>query len=171
VFFRSGRLLTLRWLTVVAWLPVPLTAWLMSIPVPPDQGWETSPIGPAYWWIIPALLIALALVLPASTFLLHDRYVLTFERTEAGGWRVVTWLLWGTRAREFTSEELNGSQVVEEEGKFDSRLTVSVDAPYTRVRLPSGKRLVFDAQCEAPHGWQALEAVFRPRPDRKPKQT
>jgi ribosomal protein L2 len=46
-------------------------------------------------------------------------------------------------------------------------MAASVDAPYTRVRLPSGKRLIFDAQCEAPHGWEALEAVFRSRPGRK----
>ncbi|MSP91226.1 MAG: hypothetical protein EXR79_05425 [Myxococcales bacterium] len=84
--------------------------------------------------------------------------------------RVTTWLVWGRRCREFTSDELRDSQVVEEEGTTDSTFTVSVAAPYTRVRLPSGQKLLFDAQCEAPHGWGALEAVFRPRPRVEPRK-
>lgn len=159
--------MTLRFVSVVALLPIPLTAGLMSLEVPPDQGWETSPLGPTLWWVIPLFLIALTLVLPASMFLLHDRYVLDFVRTEAGKWQVTTWLLWGRRTREFTSEQLAESQLVNKVGRFDSRLTVSVNAPYTRVRLPSGQRLIFDAQGEAPHGWETLEAVFRARQPRK----
>jgi hypothetical protein len=163
VYYRSGRARTLRGVTLIAWLPVPLTAWLLSRPVPATQGWDTSPLGPKLWWMIPLLLLTLTLVLPAAMFLLHDRYVLAMERQDDGRWQVTTWLLWGQKTREFTSDALAGATLVDEAGTFQSVWTVSVHAPYLRVRLSSGKRLIFDAQGEVPNGWPALEGVFAGR--------
>ena len=165
LFFNSGRILGLRFVTLVCLIPVPLTLWLVSS-LPPN-GWNDNPFGPALWWVIPTALIALAAVLPLSLRLLHDRYVLRLERNADGTWQLTTLLLWGRRVRAFSSDDLAGATLEEDEGRFDSRLTVSVSAPFLRVRLPSRQQLIFDRQCEAPHGWAALEAVFS-RPASRP---
>ena len=164
VLFRSTRAATLHGVSVVAVLPVPLTAWLLSLPMPPGQGWESGPFVPSFWWIIPGFLVLLTLALPAAMWLVHDRYVLTFERTDAGPCLLTTWLLWVRRTRSLPPEALAGAQLDDIEGRFESLWTPSVNAPYLRVQLASGQRLVFDAEGEAPHGWAVLEAVFGPRP-------
>lgn len=159
IFFRSSRELSLRFVTLLCLIPVPLTLWLITLPSP--TGWEDTPFGPSFWWAIPTILLALSMTLPASLFLIHDRYVLTFESSAAGGWAVTTFLLWGRRRREFTSTSLASADVKEEEGITNSTFTVSVNAPYLKVRLGSGKKLIFDRQCDAPLGWDAIEGVFR----------
>ena len=165
VFFHSTRDLTLRFVTFVTFGPVPFLLWLLTLP--PTDGWDDSPVGPTLWWLLPVFLVALILAMPLAMLLLHDRYVLHLERDEVGTWRLTTWMLWGRRTRVLTSAELSGADLKHEAGEFDSRLTVSVDAPYLRVRLASGKRLIFDAQCEAPHGWDAIEGLFARRQPRQ----
>ncbi len=160
VVFRSGRAATLHWVTLVAALPTALTVVLLARPMPPGQGWEASPLGPALWWVIPTLLCGLALALPGAMVLLHDRYVLRLERTEAASWRLTTWLLWGRRVREVPTDALTGAQSRYEDGRFRSRRGVDVDAPYLKVQLASGKRLIFDVQAEASNSRAALEALF-----------
>jgi len=161
VLFHSDRAVTLHWVALVAWLPVPLTAWLLSLPMPSGQGWASTPLGPGLWWLIPALLAMLAVVLPAATFLLHDRYVLRLVSTPDGSYRLTTWLLWGRRTRVLTTKALADAQFVSVAGDY-GEATGSADAPYVRVRLPSGRRLILDAQGDAPFGWDAVEAAFGP---------
>lgn len=147
LFFESTRAATLYGVAVLVWLPVLLTFWLMTLPMPPGKDLDSTPVGPSVWLLVPVLLLlgALILAMPAAMAFLHDRYVLRLERTEAGLWRVTTWLHWGRRVREFSSAELAGAQAVAEAGRFDS-IKFNVDAPYLRVRLPSGRRLIFDKQ-------------------------
>lgn len=158
VFFRSDRLGSLRFATLVCAVPVPMTLWLLSLS--PVEDWRGNPFGPALWWLIPALLVALSLVLPASMFLLHNRYVMRLERTPAGQLRVTTFLVWGLRTREVASKDLAVGELEEEEGRWDSLWTPSVNAPFLRVRLRAGGQWIFDQQCEAPHGWDALRGLL-----------
>ena len=86
--------------------------------------------------------------------------MLRLERSPHDTWQVQTLLLWGKRTREFTSDALALASLQQEAGEFRGSNTVSVSAPYLRVRLPSGQRLILDLQGEAPHGWEAVIAIF-----------
>ena len=157
LLFESNRALTLRLVTLVCLIPVPLTLWLVSLN---PHGWQDTPLGPDFGWIVPICLVALSLVLPLSLFLMHDRYVLRLERSSGGTWKIETLLLWGKRTREFTSDAMAKATVERKAGEFRSSSTVSVSAPYLRVRLRSGQRLLLDLQGSAPHGWDAMMGIF-----------
>lgn len=159
ILFRSDRSATLRFAALVCAVPVPLTIWLLTLPAP--GGWDDSPLGPTWGWLIPTALLALSAVLPAAMCLLHGRYVLLLERAEGGSVRVTTWLLWGQRTEDCGRGELTGSAVVAHEGRFESMWAPSVNAPYLLARLPSGRRLILDQQGDAPRGWNEVYGVFR----------
>lgn len=158
LIYVSDRSATLRFAALVCAVPVPLTIWLLSLG---PRGAVVAAAAPAPSWLLPVLLVALSAVLPGAMCFLHGRYVLRMERTQDGGARMTTWLLWGQRTEEWPLAELRGTSVLAHQGRFESRRTVSVNAPYLMARLPSGKRLILDQQGDAPHGWDAVYGVFR----------
>lgn len=122
LLYESPRERLLRLVTLVCSLPVAVAAWL--IPLAPREEWARAPLGDLAWWLWPAGLIGLALVLPASLWLLHERYVLrlTLERDDA--LLLTTFLLWGRRTKRYTIAQFNG------------------------------RRLIFDPAGDAPHGME-----------------
>ncbi len=166
VVFRSDRQLTLRFVTLVCLIPVPLTTWLLTLP----PTWDDTPFGPLFWWVLPLCGLALAATLPASLFLLHDRYVIQLERLPTGLWRLQTFLLWGQRTRELDLDAMIGAQLREHEGRFDATEVPSVNAPWLEAKLVTGKQLIFDRQGSAPQGWEALRGVLGREKKVKPRK-
>ncbi len=146
VHFCSTRDLTLRFVTVVCAIPLPLTLWLLK--QAPAEEWRNGPFGPALWWLIPLVLLALAAALPIGLALLHDRYVLKLERTGPALWRLTTFVLWGVRRRELAEDPLHGARIRHVDGQFHSMWAPSVDAPYLKVTTRTGQKLIFDMQGE-----------------------
>lgn len=68
--------------------------------------------GPAVWpgtvaaWAIPALLAALAVLLPALLFAVHGRYVTRVVLEFDGRLSVTTFLLWGERTEKLRAENI-----------------------------------------------------------------
>lgn len=129
LLYRSSQEIMLRVTTVVCLAPVPGVAWLIARA--PRAEWEKTPFGPNLWWLIPAGLMLLSLVLPAAVAWLHDRYALRLERTPDGRLMLVTFLLWGRRTRQ-----------------LDPALLVGLD-DLSQLRLPNGRRLIFDDEVRA----------------------
>ena len=53
-------------MTLVCLIPVPLTLWLISLN---PNGWQDTPLGPNYGWLVPTCLVGLSLALPLSLLL------------------------------------------------------------------------------------------------------
>ena len=155
LLFNSPRRGVLHAVSAVAFLPVPVTLWLIARA--PRTEWEAL-FGPTWWWLVPAGLIGLTLILPAAMFWLHDRYVLRIER---GGEiiRLTTFLLWGKRVRELPLEYFAATEGRYIEGKSDYG-SVSVNAPYLLTTMRDGRRLILDTTGEAPVGWQVLYRLW-----------
>jgi hypothetical protein len=156
LLFHSARATTLHVVGVVCALPVPLTAWLLTRT--PRTEWAEQ-TGPTWWWIIPAALIAVGLVLPAAMLWLHDRYVLRLERT-GDTIRLTTFLLWGQRIRELPVASFAGATVRHDPGQVQTGLSPTVNAPSLQMRMRDGKRLIFDFSGDAPVGWPAVFELF-----------
>jgi hypothetical protein len=159
VLYISPREGLLRWITGVCVVPVPLVVWLVSLA--PRAEWETTPLGAAAWWVLPAGLIALSGVMPAAMFFLHGRYVLRLERGVDDELRLTTFLVWGRRTVVFTQGSLAGARMAHDEGRFSTGAGVSVNAPSVTVSMLDGRKLIFDEQGEAPHGWHAIEELTK----------
>ena len=157
LLFASGRELLLRLVTLVCFAPVPLTIWLLSLA--PRAEWEAA-LGPGAWWVGPASLVALSLVLPGALLWLHDRYVLRLVRCSEG-LRLTTFLVWGRRTRVLAASELKSAAVQFAEGRLATGVAPVVNAPSLQLQLPGGRRLIFDAQGDAPEGWEAIYALGR----------
>jgi len=97
VLYDSGREWLLRAVTGVSFLPVGLAAWLL--PLAPREEWTQAPLGGIAWWLLPAGLVLLTLMLPASLFFLHRRYLLRLTLDADGQLTVTTFLVWGRRSR------------------------------------------------------------------------
>lgn len=156
VLFLSSRLTTLRVVTLVACLPVPLNAWLIASA---SRSEWVDEAGAFWWWLIPVGLVAVTLVMPAAMFLLHNRYVLRLERS-ADQLRLTTFLLWGRRTVELPISAFKTAHVRHDAGQAAYGRGPVVNAPSLQARLPDGRRLIFDAGGEAPEGWPAVYAIF-----------
>jgi hypothetical protein len=159
LLFKSSRGPLLYGVTVVTYAPVPFGLWFISRA--PRAEWE-APLGPTWWWLIPAGLMGLTLVLPITMFWLHDRYVLRLEQ-KGDIFRLTTFLLWGRRTRELSKATFASAEVRYVEGEADYGGSPSVDAPYIRMKLRDGRGLIFDAAGEAPGGWDAIYKLGRSR--------
>lgn len=155
LLFNSSKRAVLHAVSAVAFVPAPVIAWL--IVRAPRTEWEAL-FGATWWWLVPAGLIGLALVLPAAMFWLHDRYVLRLERS-GEVIRLTTFLLWGRRVRELPLAFFAAAEGRYIEGKSDYG-SVSVNAPYWLTRLRDGRRLILDATGDAPEGWQVLRRLW-----------
>jgi hypothetical protein len=69
-------------------------------------------LGPSVWpasagaWIFPALMIALATLLPALLFAVHGRYVTRIVLESDGRLSVTTFLVWGERTEKLRAENI-----------------------------------------------------------------
>ena len=124
MLYDSGREWLLRAVAGVSFLPVGLAAWLL--PLAPREEWAQAPLGGIAWWLLPAGLTLLTLVLPASLFLLHRRYLLRLTLDADGQLTVTTFLVWGRHTRRCRP------------GAFD------------------GGGLILDRHGRAPHGLEAV---------------
>ena len=155
LLFYSDREPTLRFATLACFTPVPLTTWLVSLGTRAE--WQKD-AGVLPWWLLPTGLVVFSLVLPAAICWLHDAYVLRLEHAGPRV-RVTTFLLWGRRTHDLSLDELLKSTTTYDEGRFAHGAGPIVNAPSVRFRLPGGRRLIFDAQGDAPAGWPALYAL------------
>jgi hypothetical protein len=155
LLYRSGRsrLLTLVLLLTLA--PVPLSAWLVSLPAEAQLLAEFGSRGAVQAWKIGMVLLGSALFWPMAW--LSGRYVTRVEQTAAGHVRVQLWTLFGTRTQEWQSPLSGGEH---HEGRSHGLPGVQVDAPWTGYCTPAGKKLVVDAQGEFPRGEDALREAL-----------
>ena len=138
-----------------------IAVWLISLA--PRSEWESSPFGPAAWWLMPALLVAISCILPAALFFLHGRYVLELKRAPDGGWVLTTFLVWGRRRRLLPADALKGAKAEHDDGRLVTGLAPTVNAPSLTLTPREGSRLIFDQQGDAPQGWEAIERLCGPR--------
>jgi hypothetical protein len=157
VVFVSGRVALLRAITWLMVVQIGGIAWLLSLA--PKSEWEVA-LGEDLWWTVPAGLIAFGLVLPAAVIWLHDRYVVRME--VAGGTVVIqTFLLWGTRRREWDGSTLQTAVASEISG--GTRVAAGKFGPGAaiRFRLPSHRfDLIVDRAGDFPEGEGALVELF-----------
>ena len=85
---------------------VPLAVCLVLLLVAPRAEWERAPFGHVAWWVFPAAITALTLLLPVAMLWLHDRYVTRVVFEPDGRLRVTTFVLWGQRTQRYKSEEV-----------------------------------------------------------------
>lgn len=153
--FNSSKRAVLHAICAVAFAPVPITLWLIARA--PRTEWEAL-VGPTWWWLVPAGLMGLTLVMPVAMFWLHDHYVRRIERS-GEVIRLTPFLLWGKRVRDVPLAffAAAGGQYVEGKSDYGS---VSVNAPYRLTTLRDGRRLILDAGGDAPEGWQVLRRLW-----------
>jgi hypothetical protein len=94
----------LRLVSIVSWLPAIICAWLVCRA--PREEWAGAPLGGIAWWMLPALLLGLSLLLPAGLIPLHGRYVTRIVLERDGRLRVTTFLVWGQRTERLWREEV-----------------------------------------------------------------
>jgi len=85
---------------------VPLTVGVGLLTLAPRSEWERAPFGHVAWWLFPAGVIALTLLLPGAMLWVHDRYVTRVVFESDGRLRVTTFVLWGQRTRRYKAEEV-----------------------------------------------------------------
>lgn len=110
LLYFSPRAPVLRAVAALVFLVAAGTIWAVTLP--PRAGWE-EPLGPGRWWVIPAGLVSLSLVLPVTMAWLHGRYVLRLEATDRQ-LLVTTFLLWGTRTQTVDRHTPPGARVTAE---------------------------------------------------------
>lgn len=85
---------------------VPLAVCLGLLVLAPQAEWERAPLGEVAWWLFPAGVILLTLVLPCTMLWVHDRYVTRVVFESDGRLRVTTFVLWGQRTQRYKAEEI-----------------------------------------------------------------
>ncbi len=150
LLFVSNREKIVRFAVALAFVPVPLTAALLSLA--PISEWEQI-FGESLWWVVPASLMLLSLAMPAAALWLHGRYVLRCEE-ENGTLRWTVFLLWGRRAEAVDTAQLASA-------KFTSI------AAGTRLRSRDAViDLVFDDGGVFPEGEEAISDLAGASPER-----
>jgi hypothetical protein len=152
---RRGRLL---WaLVFVTLAPVPVSAWLVTLPAEAHLLAEFSSQRAVWLWQAGMVLLGSTLFWPLLW--LSGRYVTRVERT-ADGVRLQLWTLRGTRTEEW--RRLDGGE--HHPGRSHGIPGVQVTAPWTGFCTPSGKTLVVDEQGEFPQGEAALREAMTHAP-------
>lgn len=130
LLYESRREGLLRAVSVVCCLPTIIAAWL--IPLAPRAEWAQAPLGGVAWWLLPAALGLFTLVLPASLFLLHGRYVLRLDLDPDDQLTLTTFLLWGRRTRRCRPEEFNADAfIIDRQGYAPHGLEAACDPAAT----------------------------------------
>lgn len=110
LLYESSREWLLRAVIAVCFIPTAIAAWL--IPLAPREEWMQAPLGGIAWWLLPAMLILLTLVMPASLFLIHGRYVLRLSLQPDDSLEVTTFLLWGRRTKQCRPETFDADAFI-----------------------------------------------------------
>jgi len=97
----GGRL---RLVTLACWAPVGICAWLVTFM--PRETWARAALGDVAWWILPAMLLALSLLLPAALIPWHGRRVMRVVLERDGQLRVTTFRMWGRRTERLRPQEI-----------------------------------------------------------------
>lgn len=154
LLYVSRRSRTLWLVLLVTLAPVPLSAWLVSLPDEARLLADFGSLGAARIWQVGMVLLGSVLFWPMLW--LSGRYVTQVEATAGGGVRVEVWTLLGPRTEDWTA--LRGGEF--HAGQSHGLPGVQVDAPWTGYRTPAGKRLIVDEQGEFPEGHEALRAAM-----------
>jgi hypothetical protein len=157
LLYRSGRSRTLWLVLILTLLPVPLSAWLVTLPSEARLLAEFGSLNVARFWQAGMVLLGSALFWPL--FWLSGRYVTRVETTAEGSLRVQLWTVRGPRTE--TWPALRGGE--HHPGHSHGLPGVQVAAPWTGYRTPAGKTLVVDEQGEFPQGDEALRAAMTHR--------
>ncbi len=142
VLYESAREGRLRLLVLFCFASGLLLVWFILRA--PRAEWEGTSLGPELWWLFPTALVALSLALPGAMFYLHDRYVLRLEKDAAGGLRLVTFLVWGRRARELPGKSFADATVRHRADRYSSWIAVTIHEPSMRPESPRRLKLIFD---------------------------
>jgi hypothetical protein len=94
----------LRLVTLACWAPVAICAWLVT--VTPREAWARAALGDVAWWILPAILLVLALLLPVALIPWHGRRVMRVVLERDGQLRVTTFRMWGPRTEKLQPQEI-----------------------------------------------------------------
>lgn len=159
VLFVSKRIFLLRGITALLVGQVALVCWLVSLA--PEAEWRDA-LGETFWWMLPAGLIGLSLILPLSLFWLHGRYVLRLEMAEDNV-LITTFLLWGRRKQVWDRHRLSAALVSEIPAGTRREVGEFAAGTALRFRLPSEKiDIVFDRQSsEFPEGEDRVVELFQ----------
>jgi hypothetical protein len=85
---------------------VPLAVCLCLLVLAPQAEWARAPFGHVAWWLFPAAVTVLTLLLPAAMLSVHDRYVTRVVFEPDGRLRVTTFVLWGQRTQRYKTDEI-----------------------------------------------------------------
>lgn len=154
LLFLSQRSRTLWLVLLLTLAPVPLTAWLVTLPSDARLLADFGTAGAAHAWQIGMVLLSTVLFWPLLW--LSGRYVTRVERGADGAVCVQVWTLLGSRRHAWTA--LQGGEI--HAGHGHGLPGVQVDAPWTGYRTPQGKTLVVDAQGDFPQGEDVLREAM-----------
>ena len=161
VIFTSGRDLTLWFIAIISFIPIPLTVWLVNLPDEQQMlaDWDGSMLKARIFQVAFSLFSGI-LFFPIMYYL--HKYVTTITLLEDDALEFETWGLFGYKKVIYPKEAWI-VPVQYHEGRTTLPYVPSVHAPYHSIR-PYGKKtgLILDQQGDYPFGVQALDDIIDP---------
>lgn len=158
LLYRSGRDLTLRIAEIFTLLPVAITLFLLSLMTEEQIIKDLGSIEAG--WAFKAGLALFSGILFYAMLWISGRYVLTVERLGENV-RIRFWTVLLPRTCTWPVSAWQGGSEFHD-GKLVLPGRPIVNAPWTGLHTPEGRKLILDDQGEYPHGEDALLTLLAP---------